>query len=81
MGSARPDSEARCVTASTARAILQRPNLSDAEAEKLLDHLYSLADVIVQAFIERRSRSTEAPAIGNVPAAAIPSHSLTSLAA
>jgi hypothetical protein len=38
----------------------------------MLDPLYLLVDVIVQAFIERRSRSTEAPAFGNVPAAANP---------
>ena len=72
VGSSRPDSKARRVTANTARAILRQPSLSDAEAEKRLDHLYSLADVIVQAFIERRSRSTEAPAFGNVPVSAIP---------
>jgi hypothetical protein len=72
VGSSRPDPKARRVTANTARAILRQPNLSDAEAEELLDQAYSLVDVIVQAFIERRSRSTEAPAFGNVPAAATP---------
>ena len=59
MGSARPDPKARRVTAEMCRAILQRPNLTDEEAEGLLDHLYLVADVSVDAFIEQRGRSEE----------------------
>ena len=36
--------------------MLQRPNLTDEEAETLLDHLYLVADVGVEAFIEQRGR-------------------------
>jgi hypothetical protein len=39
------------------RAILKRPNLKDAEAEGLLDHLYLVANVAVDAFIEQRGRT------------------------
>ena len=57
VGSVRPDPKARHVTAETCRAILQRPNLTDEEAEALLDHLYLVADVGVDAFIEQRGRT------------------------
>jgi hypothetical protein len=36
--------------------MLQRPDLTDEEAEALLDHLYLVADVGVEAFIEQRGR-------------------------
>lgn len=39
------------------RALLQRPDLTDEEAERLLDHLYMVADVAVDAFIEQRGRT------------------------
>jgi hypothetical protein len=39
------------------RAILGLPDLTDEEAEGLLDHLYSVADVVVCAFIEQRGRT------------------------
>lgn len=39
------------------RAILQRPSLTDQEAEGLLDHLYLVADVVVDAFREQRGRT------------------------
>ena len=39
------------------RAILQRPNLKDEEAEALLNHLYLVANVGVDAFIEQRGRT------------------------
>ena len=39
------------------RAMLERPNLTDEEAEELLDHLYSVADVGVDAFMELRGRT------------------------
>jgi hypothetical protein len=39
------------------RAILQRPTLKDEEAEALLDHLYLVANVAVDAFIEQRGRT------------------------
>jgi hypothetical protein len=78
VGSARPDSKARRVGVNSARAILKQPNLSDTEVGNLLDCMYSFADVIVQAFIERRSRETEVPAFDNMAEAAIASHLLTS---
>jgi hypothetical protein len=81
VGSARPDSEARRINASIGRAILKQPGRPDVELENLLECMYSFADVIVQAFIERRSRSTEVSAFENVPEAAIQSHLLTSLTA
>lgn len=55
-GPARPDPRARRVTAEMCRALLQRPNLTDEEAEALLDHLYLVADVGLEAFIEQRGR-------------------------
>lgn len=81
IGSARPDSEARGINASIGRAILKQPDRPDVELENLLECMYSFADVIVQAFIERRSRSTEVSTFENVPEAAIQSHLLTSLTA
>ena len=57
VGSARPDPKARRVTAQMCRALLQRPDLTDVEAERMLDHLYMVADVVVDAFIERRGRA------------------------
>ena len=56
VGPERPDPKARRVTAEMCRAILQRPSLTDEEAEALLDHLYLVADVGVEAFIEQRGR-------------------------
>ena len=81
VGSARPGSKARRINASIGRAILKQPNRSDVELENLLECMYLFADVVVQAFIERRSRSTEVSAFENAPEAAIPSHLLTSQAA
>ena len=57
VGSARPDPKARVVTAQMCRALLQRPDLTDVEAERMLDHLYMVADVVVDAFIERQGRT------------------------
>jgi hypothetical protein len=57
--SARPDLKARRVTAEMCRATLQQPNLMDEEAELLLDHLYSAANVAVDAFIEQRGRTKQ----------------------
>lgn len=57
VGSARPDPKARRVTAQMCRALLQRPDLTDVEAERMLDHLYMVADVVVDAFIERQGRT------------------------
>lgn len=59
VGSARPDPKARRVTAEMCRALLQRPNLTDQEAEALLDHLYLVADVVADAFIEQRGRTEQ----------------------
>lgn len=62
VGSARPDPKARRVTAEMCRVLLQRPDLTNEEAERLLDHLYMVADVVVDAFTEQRGctkRSTE----------------------
>ena len=59
MGSARPDPKARGVTAQMCRVLLQRPEITDEEAERLLDHLYLVADVGVDAFIEQRARTPE----------------------
>ena len=57
VGPARPDPKARRVTAEMCRAILERPTLKDEEAEALLDHLYLVANVAVDAFIEQRGRT------------------------
>jgi len=59
VGSARPDPKARRVTAEMCRALLQRPDLTNEEAERLLDHLYMVADVVVDAFIEQRGRTNQ----------------------
>ena len=58
MESARPDSEARRVTIEMVKALLNRPSMSDEVANRLLDHVYSVADVIVDAFIERAGHQT-----------------------
>lgn len=57
VGSVRPDPKAHHVTAEMCRAILQRPDLTEEEAEELLHHLYLVADVGVEAFIEQRGRT------------------------
>ncbi len=57
--SARPDQKARRVTAEMCRAILQRPDLTDEEADRLLDHLYLVADVGIDAFVEQRGRTKQ----------------------
>lgn len=59
VGSARPDPKARRVTAEMCRALLQRPDLTDEDAERLLDHLYVVADVAIDAFIEQRGRTKQ----------------------
>jgi hypothetical protein len=59
VGSARPDPKARRVTAEMCRAILKQPNLTDVEAEALLNHLYLVANVGVDAFIEQRGRTNQ----------------------
>jgi hypothetical protein len=56
-GPAGPDPKARRVTAEMCRVDLQRPDLTDEEAEAILDHLYSVASVSVDAFIEQRGRT------------------------
>ena len=70
VGSARPDSEARRVTADMCRELLKRPALSDAESERILEHFYSFANVVVDAFIERPRCSSVIPIIGETPLAA-----------
>jgi hypothetical protein len=57
VGSARPDPEARHVTIEMVKASLNQPNMSDEVAERLLDHMYLVADVAVDAFIERAGHS------------------------
>jgi hypothetical protein len=49
---------------------LKCPALSDKEAERILEHLYSLANVVVDAFIERPRRSSVIP-ISEEPVAAL----------
>jgi hypothetical protein len=56
-GPAGPDPKARRVTADMCRVDLQRLDLTDEEAEAILDHLYSVADVGVNAFMELRGRT------------------------
>jgi hypothetical protein len=56
VGQARPAPEARNVTAKMCRALLQLPNLTDEEAGSLLDQMYGVADVCVEAFIEQHGR-------------------------
>ena len=57
VGSVRPDPKARRVTAEMCRTLLQRPELTDLDAERLLDHLYVVADVALDAFTEQRGRA------------------------
>jgi hypothetical protein len=57
VGPARPDPKARRITAEMCKAILQRPELTDEEAEGLLEHLYLWANIGVDAFIEQRGRT------------------------
>ena len=58
-GSARPDSKARPVNVERLRAVVGQREMTEAEAERWLDHLYALADVTVQAFKEQQSRVAE----------------------
>lgn len=60
------------------RAILGNPALSDVEAERLLEQLYSFADVTVDAFIEQQGRSKAAVEAAEVPVVAILNDPLTS---
>ena len=39
------------------REILELPGLTDEQAQGLLDHLYAVAEVSVDAFIEQRGRT------------------------
>jgi hypothetical protein len=55
VGPARPDPKARLVTTKMCRAIFQ--GLTEQEAERLLDDLYLVANVAVDAFIEQRGRT------------------------
>lgn len=69
-GPAGPDPKARHVTAEMCRATLQQPSLMDKEADELLDHLYLVAGVVVDAFKEQRGRTEKAeyeplPELGN----------------
>ncbi len=81
VGSARPDSKARRVTVEMCRSLLGRPDLSDTEAERILEHLYSFADVAVDAFIEQQGRPEEFVIAQGVPVVANPNLTLTSPAA
>ena len=72
VGSARPDLEAQRVTVETCRRLLNRPALSDEEAQSILDHLYRLAHVTVDAFIERLDRPNKSETITDDPAAMLP---------
>jgi hypothetical protein len=63
------------------RSLLKRPELSNEDAERILDHLYSLADVAVEAFIERPSRPEMDNPIEGAPVAALSQDKLTSPAA
>ena len=44
--------ETRRVSSEMCRSILQQPNLSDEQAEQILNHLYIVANVLVDAFID-----------------------------
>lgn len=81
VGSARPDSKARRVTADMVRALLDCPSISDDQAKRILDHLYSFADVAVDAFIEQQLRSEVFVEADGASVAAISHHPLTSPAA
>jgi hypothetical protein len=60
------------------RALLNRPDLSDTEAERILEHLYSFADVAVDAFIEQQGRPEAFAQADGVPVVANPNLTLTS---
>jgi hypothetical protein len=77
VGPAHPDPKARRVTAEMCRTILQRPNLKDEEAEILIDNLYLVANVAVDAFIEQRGRIEKDPQYGSL--AELGNESLTSV--
>jgi len=59
------------------RAILLRPGLTESEAEELLDHLYLVADVVVDAFLEQRGRTEKntgyepLPELGDEPLSSV----------
>jgi len=78
VGPARPDPKAtHHVTAEMCRATLLRPGLTESEAEELLDHLYLVADVLVDAFLEQRGRTEKntqyepLPELGDEPLASV----------
>ena len=78
VGSARPDSEARRVTIEMVKALLNQPSISDEVAETLLDHMYSVADVVVDAFIERAGHPEAVPTVEDDPVVTSPDRLLTS---
>lgn len=59
VGSARPDPKARRVSLQMCRELLQRPEITDEEAERLLDHLYLVADIGLDAFAEQQGRTRQ----------------------
>jgi hypothetical protein len=71
VGSARPDLGARNVTYSDVRALLGFPSHSDEWADRLLTEMYSVADVVVQAFIERPTCTSATTTAGNAPEVAL----------
>src|SRR5579863_6157309 len=47
--------ERRRITTDLCRAILRRPSLTDDESQAIIDHLYLLAEVAADAFVEVRN--------------------------
>lgn len=60
------------------KALLNQPSISDEVAETLLDHMYSVADVVVDAFIERQGNPQADCCTDVVPVAALYNQMLTS---
>ena len=59
VGSVRPDPKDRQVTAEMCRELTGLATLSDSEAQEILEHMYSVAGVLVDAFNERSVRLSD----------------------
>jgi hypothetical protein len=58
-GLARPDPKARPVTVERLQAVFGNPEMNETDAQELIDRLFALGDVVVQAFKEQQSRASE----------------------
>jgi hypothetical protein len=74
-GSVRPDPKARPITVERLRAVVRQPEMTDEDATKLIEDLFALGDVVVEAFKQQQGRASAAFAEAGPSTVAL--HSLT----